>query len=80
MDGVMRVLALNQTQLKEDFFFAVKLARQKQFKYFTDVATTSGMHLVPAHILDPFRKWRLFTKWDKRMYINPEDDTSYTIQ
>jgi len=29
MDGVMRALAKNKTQWKEDLFFAVKLARQK---------------------------------------------------
>jgi len=35
MDGVMRALAKKQTPWKEDFFFAVKLARQKLSKYYT---------------------------------------------
>jgi len=39
-----------------------------------------GMLLISAHILDPFRKLRSFTKWDKGMDIDPEDETSYTTQ
>jgi len=38
------------------------------------------MLLISAHILDPFRKLRLFKKWDKGMDINPEDETSYPTQ
>jgi hypothetical protein len=38
------------------------------------------MLLISAHILDSFRKWRLFRKWDKGIDINPEDETSYTTQ
>jgi hypothetical protein len=37
MDGVMRALAKNKTPLKEDLFFAVKLARQKLSKYYAEV-------------------------------------------
>jgi len=40
----------------------------------------TGMLLIVAHILDPFRKLRSFRKWDKGMDINPEDETSYTTQ
>ena len=80
MDGVMRALAKNKTQWKEDLFFAVKLARQKLSKYFAEVTPTTGMLLISAHILDPFRKLRSFRKWDKGMDINPEDETSYTSQ
>ena len=39
-----------------------------------------GMLLISAHILDPFKKLRWFRKWDEGMDINPEDETSYTIQ
>jgi hypothetical protein len=80
MDGVMRALAKKKTQLKEDLFFAVKCARQKLSKYYTEVTPTTGMLLITAHILNPFRKLRLFRKWDKGMDINPEDETSYTTQ
>jgi len=80
MDGVMRALAKKKTQWKEDLFFAVKLARQKLSKYYTEVTPTTGMLLISAHILDPFRKLRSFRKWHKGLDINPEDETSYTTQ
>jgi len=80
MDGVMRALAKKKTQWKEDLFFAVKFARQKLSKYYTEVTPTTGMLLISAHTLDPFRKLRSFRKWDKGMDINPEDKTSYTTQ
>jgi len=80
MDGVMRALAKKKTEWKEDLFFAVKCARQKLSKYYTEVTPTTGMLLITAHILDPFRKLRSFRKWDKGMDINPEDETSYTTQ
>jgi len=80
MDGVMRASAETKTQWKEDLFFAVKLARQKLFKYNTEVTPTLGMLLISAHILDPFWKLRSIIMWDKEMDINPEDEISYTIQ
>jgi len=80
MNGVMRALAKKKTQWKEDLFFAVKLARQKLSKYYANVTPTTGMLLISAHILDPFRKLRSFRKCDKEMDINPEDETSYTTQ
>jgi hypothetical protein len=58
MDGVMRGLAKKKTQWKEDLFFPVKLAQQKFSKYYADITPTTGMLLLPAHILDPFRKLR----------------------
>jgi len=79
-DGVMRALAKKKTQWKEDVFFVVKLARQKLSKYIAEVTPTTGMLLISAHILDPFRKLRLFRKWHKGMDINSEDETSYTTQ
>jgi len=78
MDGVMRALAKKKTQWKEDLFFAVKLARQKLSKYYTEVTPMKGIFLISAHILDPFRKLRLCRTWDKGMDINPEDETSDT--
>jgi len=80
MDGVMRALAKKKTQWKEDLFFAVKLAWQKLPTYYAEVTPMTGMLLISAQILDPFRKSRSFRKWDKGMDINPEDETSYTTQ
>jgi len=62
MDGVMRALAKKKTQWKEDLFFTVKLARQMLSKYYAEVTPTTGMLLISAHILDPFRKLRSFQK------------------
>jgi len=80
MDGVLRALAKKKMQWKEDLYFAVKFARQKLSKSYTEVTPTTGMLLILAHILDPFHKLRSFRKWDKGMDINPEDETSYTTQ
>jgi hypothetical protein len=80
MDGVMRALPMKKTQWKEDLFCAVKLAWQKLSKYYAAVTPTIGMLLISAQILDRFRKLRSFTKWDKGMDINPEDETSYSTQ
>jgi hypothetical protein len=80
MDGVMRALAKKKTQWNKDLFFAVMNVRQKLSKYYTVVTPTTGMLLIMAHILDPFRKLRSCRKWDKGMDINPDDETSYTTQ
>ena len=80
MDGVLRALAKKKTRWKEDLFFAVKLARQKLCKDYTEVTPSTGMLLISTHILDPFRKLRSFSKWDKGLDINPEDETFYTTQ
>jgi len=80
MDGVMRALAKKKTQSKEHLLFTVTLARQKLLKYYAQVIATTGMLLISAQILDPFRKLRSFRTWDKGMDINPEDETSYTTQ
>jgi hypothetical protein len=78
MNGMMRALAKKKTQWNEDLFFAVKLARQKLSKCYAEVTPTMGMVPISVHILDPFRMLRSYRKWDKRMDINPEDETSYT--
>jgi len=80
MDGVMWALATKQTPWQEDLYFAVKLAQQKLSKYYAKVTPMTGMLLISAHILDPFCKLRSFRKWEKGMYIHPEDETSYTTQ
>jgi len=80
MDGVMPALAKRKTQWKEDLFFAVKCSWRRLSKYYTEVTSTTGMVLITAHILDPFRKLQSFRQWDQGMDINPEDETSYTTQ
>jgi len=80
MDSVMQALAEKKTKWKDDFYFAKKFAPQKVSKYYAEVTPTTGMLLISAHILNPFRKLRSFRKWDKAMDINPEDETSYTTQ
>jgi hypothetical protein len=80
MDGMMRALAKKKTPWKEDLFFAVKCAQQKLSKYYTEVTPMTGMLLITAHILDPFRQFPSFRKWDKGMHIHPQDETSYTTQ
>jgi len=80
MDGMMRAWDVKKTQWKEDLFFAVKLARQKLSKYYAEVILTTGMLLISADILNPFRKLRLFRKWHKDLDMNPEDETSYTTE
>jgi hypothetical protein len=80
LDGVMHALAKKKIQMKEELLFAVKLARQKLSKYYAEVTPMTGMILISAHILGPFRKLRSFRKWNKGMDINPVDETSYTTQ
>jgi len=80
MDGVMPALAMKKTRWKQDFFFAIKLAGQKLFKYYAEVTQTTGMLFLCAQILDPFLKLQSFRKWDKGIDINPEDETSYSMQ
>jgi len=80
MDGMMRALAKNKTQWKEDFFFAGKLARQKLFKYCAQVTPTMGILLISAHILDVCWKLQSLTKWDMGIDINHADEISYTTQ
>jgi len=62
MDGVMWALAKKPTPSKEDMVFAVKLARQKLPKYYAEVTPTTGMPLISAHVLIPFRKLGSFRK------------------
>jgi len=80
MHGMMRALCKKKTPWKEDLFFAMELARQKLNKFYATVTPTTGMVLITAHILHPFRKLQSFRKWDKGMDTNPEDETSYTTQ
>ena len=58
----------------------MKFALQKLSKYFTEVNSTTGILVIWAHMLVPFRTLLSFRKWDKGMDINPEDNASYTTQ
>jgi len=80
MDGVMRAFPKTKTQRMADWFFAVKCARQKLSKYYTAVTLTTGMLLIAAHWIDPFRKVRLFREWHKGMDIHAKDEPSYATQ
>ena len=80
MDGVMQAFAKKKTHWKEDLFFAMKLARQKLFKYYAEVTPRMGRLPVSAHILDPFRKLRSFRMWNKGMEINSNDEIFFTSQ
>jgi len=61
-----------------NMFFTVKLARQNLSKYYAEVTPLTGMLVVSAHILDPFRKLRSFRTSDEGMDINLDNETSYT--
>jgi hypothetical protein len=62
LDGVMSALAKEKTQWREDLYFAVKVARQKLSKYYAEVTPMTGLLLISADILDPFRKLRSLWK------------------
>jgi hypothetical protein len=49
-------------------------------KYNAELTSTTGMLLISACVLEPFRKLRSYPKWDNGMDINPADETSYTTQ
>jgi hypothetical protein len=60
--------------------FAGKFGKQKLSKYITEVALTTGMLLISAHILDPLQQLRLFRQWDQEMDIELDDEASYTTK
>jgi len=80
MDGIMRGLYKKKTQWKEHLYFSVKLACQKRSKYHAEVPPITGVCLIPAHMLDSFRKLWLFSEWNMELNNNPEGRTSYTTQ
>jgi hypothetical protein len=78
LNGIIQALAKKMADWLEDFFIAMKLARQNLSKYCPEVTPTRGMLHITAENLNYFRKLRSFRKWDKGIDINPEDKTSYT--
>ena len=80
MDSVLKALSKKKVQWKKDIHRAVRCARAKLRKYYSKVSPESGLILILASILDPFRKLRTFRSWDKEMAIASEDGDSYTTQ
>ena len=78
MDGVMRPLAKQKTQWREDVHLTVMVPRPELSKYCAEVIPTPSLLLISAPILDSCWKLRSCRKWDKAMDITPEDETSYT--
>jgi len=71
---------MKKAQWKEDLYFAIQFAWQKLSQDYAEVTPTMVMRMISSHILDPFWKLQSVRKWDKGMYIHPEDETSYTTQ
>jgi len=80
LDRIMWSLHKKKNRWKKDLYFAAKFAQQTLSKYYVEVTALAGMILISDHILDCFRKLQSFRKWDKGMYIHPEDYTSYSTQ
>ena len=76
----MRAWANKRTKRKEDLCFPVKAARPKLSKKYAEVKPTTGHLLILAYFLDRFGRLQSNRKWDDAMYINPEDETSYTTE
>ena len=80
MEGAMNLLKSKQTAWKKDVHHAVQAAHRKLQGYYAQVTPESGLLLILAALLDPFRKAKTFKLWDSRMNIDPRDPTSYTFQ
>jgi len=80
MDVIMQAVVPKRTQWKENLYCAVKVACQMVSKYYTEVTPTTGMLLISANILKPFRKLWSFRKCDTEFDINSKVKTSYTSQ
>jgi hypothetical protein len=77
MHGVMRDFAKKMIQWTEDFYCAVKVARQTLSKYYAKVTPMTCLLRSSAHILHPFLMMRLYSEWDTAMEINPNQQMSY---
>jgi hypothetical protein len=54
LDGIMRALAMQDAQLMNDFYCAVKCACEKLSIYHNEVTAMTGVLLKAIYILDPF--------------------------
>jgi len=50
MDGVMQAYVKKTTPWKDNLYFTVKLVHQKLSKYYAEVNSMTGMHLLSAYI------------------------------
>jgi len=73
-------LAHRTTLSNEDLYFAVTFTGQNVSKYYAEVTQTTGMLLIPVHILNFFQKSESFWMWDKGINTNPRNETSYTAE
>jgi len=80
MDGIMWAVAKNKIEWNEELYFAMKCARKKLSKSYSEVTLTTGPLLMSVHILDPFQKLQSFRKWDIGIDINYDDKDSYPRQ
>jgi len=80
LDGVLKALAKKRLQWKRDIHRAVRSARAKLRKYYTKVTPETGLILILATMLDPFRKLQTFKGWDKEMGKSSDDSDSYERQ
>lgn len=76
MDGIMRALARKKTQWKEDLFCTMKFVQQMLCKYHAEVTPRTGILLISACILTPFRQLRLFTIRNKAIDVHSADGAS----
>jgi len=68
------------TQWKEHMYCTVKFTQQKISNDYAEVTPMMGMLLISTHIIDHFRKLQWFRKWDNRLDINADHETSYTTE
>jgi len=61
-------------------YFPISIARVIMSKNNAEFTPFSYLLLISGHILDAFRKLRLFGKWDKAKRINSGNETSLTVQ
>jgi hypothetical protein len=80
MEGIITALSMKQTQWKIDIRRGMRAARKKLSSYYAEVTPESGLLLILAHMLDPYRKTRTFQVWDKRAGVDPNSSDSYTWQ
>ena len=80
LEGALRSLKRKQSAWKVDVRRAVRATHVKLQSYYAKVTPESGLLLILAALLDPFRKTKSFRSWDANMNIDPKDSESYTAQ
>ena len=80
LEGAMRSFKGKCTAWKVDVRRTVRASHKKLQCYYSEVTPESGLLLILAALLDPFRKTKTFRTWDAGMNIDPKDSESYTAQ